>query len=231
MTEFLHNSAVWGILLTIVGYGLGTFINRKTKQAWCNPLLLGILFVILVLSIAKIPYDDYKASAAPLQYLLLPATVCLAVPLYENLSRLKGCFAAVLGGILAGVITSLGSILLMAWLLSMSREQAATLIAKSVTTAIGIDVTQTLGGMVPLASAVIILTGITGNLCAVFVCKLFRITDPVARGVGIGTASHAIGTARAFELGELEGAVSSLSVAVAGILTAILAPVAMNLVF
>ena len=231
MTEFLHNSAVWGILLTVVGYGLGSFINRKTGKAWCNPLLLGILFVILVLSIAKIPYDDYKTSAAPLQYLLLPATVCLAVPLYENLSRLKGRFAAVLGGILAGVITSLGSILLMALLLSMNREQTSTLIAKSVTTAIGIDVTQTLGGMVPLASAVIILTGITGNLTAVFVCKLFRIKDPVARGVGIGTASHAIGTAKAFEIGELEGAVSSLSVAVAGILTAVLAPVAVNLFF
>ena len=136
-----------------------------------------------------------------------------------------------LGGILAGVITSLGSILLMALLLSMNREQTSTLIAKSVTTAIGIDVTQTLGGMVPLASAVIILTGITGNLTAVFVCKLFRIKDPVARGVGIGTASHAIGTAKAFEIGELEGAVSSLSVAVAGILTAVLAPIAIDLVF
>lgn len=231
MTEFLKNSAVWGILLTILGYGLGTLINRKTKQAWCNPLLLGILFVILVLSLAKIPYEDYKTSAAPLQYLLLPATVCLAVPLYENLSRLKGRFLAVMAGILAGVITSLGSILLMGWLLSMNREQASTLIAKSVTTAIGIDVTQTLGGMVPLASAVIILTGITGNLCAVFVCRLFRIKDPVARGVAIGTASHAIGTAKAFEIGELEGAVSSLSVAVAGIITAVLAPVAINIFY
>ena len=229
VSEFLKNSAVWGVGLTIIGYGLGFLIHRKTKQAWCNPLLLGILFVILVLSLAKIPYDDYKASAAPLQYLLLPATVCLAVPLYENLSRLKGRFLAVLAGMLAGVITSLGSILLMAWLLSMNREQAATLIAKSVTTAIGIDVTQTLGGMVPLASAVIILTGITGNLTALAVCKLFRIKDPVARGVAIGTASHAIGTAKAFEIGELEGSVSSLSVAVAGILTAVLAPIAINI--
>ena len=231
MAEFLQNSAVWGVLLTILGYGIGAFLHRKTGKAWCNPLLLGILFVILVLSLADIPYEDFKASAAPLQYLLLPATVCLAVPLYENFSKLKGRFLAVLAGILAGVITSLGSILLMAWLLAMTREQAATLIAKSVTTAIGIDVTQTLGGMVPLASAVIILTGITGNLTATSVCKLFRIKDPVAKGVAIGTASHAIGTARAFEIGELEGSVSSLSVAVAGILTAVLAPVAINLFF
>lgn len=231
MPEFLQNSAVWGILLTVIGYGLGFFINKKTGKAWCNPLLLGILFVILILSLTGIPYEDYKASNAPLQYLLLPATVCLAVPLYENLSRLKGRFLAVLAGILAGVITSLGSILLMAWLLSMNRELTATLIAKSVTTAIGIDVTQTLGGMVPLASAVIILTGITGNLIAVGVCRLFRIKDPVAKGVAIGTASHAIGTAKAFEIGELEGSVSSLSVAVAGIITAVLAPIAINLFF
>lgn len=231
MTEFLQNSAVWGVLLTIIGYGLGSLINKKTGKAWCNPLLIGILFVILVLSLAGIPYEDYSASAAPVKYLLLPATVCLAVPLYENLSRLKGRFLAVLAGILAGVITSLGSILLMGWLLAMTREQAATLIAKSVTTAIGMDVTETLGGMVPLASAVIILTGITGNLTAAAVCKLFRIKDPVARGVAIGTASHAIGTAKAFEMGELEGSVSSLSVAVAGILTAILAPVAINLFY
>ena len=135
-----------------------------------------------------------------------------------------------LGGILAGVLTSVGSILLMAWLLRLNQAQAATLITNSVTTAIGMDVAQSLGGMAPLASAVIILTGITGNLAAQAVCRLCRITDPIARGVGIGTASHAIGTARAFEMGELEGAMSSLAVAIAGIATAVLAPILIRLV-
>ena len=135
-----------------------------------------------------------------------------------------------LGGILAGVLTSVGSILLMAWLLRLNQAQAATLITNSVTTAIGMDVAQSLGGMAPLASAVIILTGITGNLTAQAVCRLCRITDPIARGVGIGTASHAIGTARAFEMGELEGAMSSLAVAIAGIATAVLAPILIRLV-
>ena len=135
-----------------------------------------------------------------------------------------------LGGILAGVLTSVGSILLMAWLLRLNQAQAATLITNSVTTAIGMDVAQSLGGMAPLASAVIILTGITGNLTAQAVCRLCRITDPIARGVGIGTASHAIGTARAFEMGELEGAMSSLAVAIAGIATAVLAPILIRLI-
>ena len=231
MSEFLSGSAVWGVLLTIGGYGLGALIQKKTGKSWCNPLLLGILFVILVLSLCRIPYTDYAASAAPVKYLLLPATVSLAVPLYENLSKLKGCVGAVLGGIAAGVVTSLGSILLLCWLLGLDAAEAASLLPKSVTTAIGMDVAGTLGGYVPLAGAVIILTGITGNLVAQFACKLFRLRDPIARGVAIGTASHAIGTAKAFEIGELEGAMSSLSVAVAGILTAVAAPIAMGLAY
>ena len=230
MAEFLKNSAVWGVLLSVAGYGLSALLQKKTGKAWCNPLLLGILFVMLTLSVCRIPYEDYAESAAPIRYLLLPATVSLAVPLYENLSKLRGNVGAVLGGILAGVLTSVGSILLMAWLLRLNQAQAATLITNSVTTAIGMDVAQSLGGMAPLASAVIILTGITGNLTAQAVCRLCRITDPIARGVGIGTASHAIGTARAFEMGELEGAMSSLAVAIAGIATAVLAPILIRLV-
>ena len=231
MSEFLSSSAVWGVLLTIGGYGLGALIQKKTRKSWCNPLLLGILFVILVLSLGRIPYADYAASAAPVKYLLLPATVSLAVPLYENLGKLKGCVGAVLGGIAAGVVTSLGSILLLSWLMGLQAAEAASLLPKSVTTAIGMDVAVTLGGYAPLAGAVIILTGIAGNLLAQLACKLFRLTDPIARGVAIGTASHAIGTAKAFEIGELEGAMSSLSVAVAGILTAVVAPIAMNLFY
>ena len=231
MTEYLNNSAVWGVLLSIAGFGLGAFLQKKTGKAWCNPLLVGILFVILVLSACRLPFASYAESAAPIRCLLLPATVSLAVPLYENLSKLRGNVVAVLGGILAGVLTSVGSILLMAWLLRLNQAQTATLITNSVTTAIGMDVTASLGGMAPLASAVIILTGITGNLLAQAVCKLCRITDPIARGIAIGTASHAIGTAKAFEIGEVEGAMSSLAVAIAGIMTAVIAPLTVRLLF
>lgn len=225
MAEFLSSSVVWGVALTIGAFALGAFINRKTGKAWCNPLLLGSLFIILLLSLLNVPYPEYKASASPLSYLLLPATVSLAIPLYEKWELLKRNLPAILAGILAGVVTSLASITVLALLLKLDAAQAATLLPKSVTTAIGMDIAGTLGGIPSLAGAVIILTGITGNLTAQWLCRALKITDPLARGIGIGTASHAIGTAKALELGEVEGAMSSLAVALAGVITAFLAPV------
>lgn len=229
MAEFLSSSAVWGVSLTIGAFALGTFINRKTGKAWCNPLLLGSLFVILLLSLLNIPYPEYKAGASPLSYLLLPATVSLAIPLYEKWELLKNNLAAILAGILAGVLTSLGSITALALLLRLDSAQAATLLPKSVTTAIGMDVAAALGGIPSLAGAVIILTGITGNLTAQWLCKTLKITDPIAKGIAIGSASHAIGTAKALEMGQVEGAMSSLAVALAGVITAFLAPIFANL--
>lgn len=224
MNEFLFGGTVWGVALTTGAFGLGTVINRKTGKAWCNPLLLGSLFIILLLSVLGVPYETYKVSAAPVSYLLLPATVSLAIPLYEKWDLLKHNVIAIAAGVLSGVLTSLVSITIMAWLLKMDISQTATLLPKSVTTAIGMDVATVLGGMASLAGAVIILTGITGNLIAPWLCKVFKISDPLAKGIAIGTASHAIGTAKALEIGETEGAMSSLAVALAGVLTALLAP-------
>lgn len=227
--DLLHSSAAWGVLLTIGAFGLGTLINRRTGRPWCNPLLLGSIFIIVLLSALGVSYANYRASAAPVSYLLLPATVSLAIPLYEKLELLKKNAVAILAGILAGVLTSLGSIMAMAWVLDMEQVQAATLLPKSVTTAIGMDVAATLGGMASLAGAVIILTGIVGNLTAEWLCRALKITQPLAKGIAIGTSAHAIGTAKALELGEIEGAMSGLAIAVAGILTAVLAPVAAGL--
>lgn len=229
MTELLTQGAVWGVLLTAGAFALGTLIQRKTGRAWCNPLLLGSLFVILFLRLCRIPYPEYQASAGPVSYLLLPATVSLAVPLYEQWEALRKNAAAILSGIGAGVVVSVGTILALAWVFQLDRAAAVSLLPKSVTTAIGTDVSGELGGIPALTTAVIILTGIFGNLTAQAVCRFFRITDPVARGVGIGSASHAIGTTKALEMGPVEGAMSSLSIAVAGILTALLCPLAVNL--
>lgn len=226
MNELISLSAAWGALLTIGAFALGAALNRRTGKAWCNPLLLGSLFVIVFLSAFGIPYAEYKASAAPVSYLLLPATISLAVPLYEKWETLKNNFLAIMAGILAGTLTSLVSITAMAWVLKLSRCQAVSLLPKSVTTAIGMDVAAELGGMAALAGAVIVLTGIVGNLMAEWVCKVFRITDPMSKGIGIGTASHAIGTSKALQLGQVEGAMSGLAIAVAGVLTAFAAPVA-----
>lgn len=229
MLDFLNTSAVWGTALTLAAFALGTFLHRKANAAWCNPLLWGSIFVIIVLSVLKIPYPDYKSSSTALTYLLFPATVSLAVPLYEQWELLKKNVLAIVAGIAAGVVASIGSVLLLAWLFRLDATSAVSLLPKSVTTAIGVDVSTELGGIPALTTAVIILTGIVGNLLAVSLCKLLRITNPIARGVAIGTSAHAIGTSKALEIGQIEGAMSSLSIAVAGVLTAILCPAVVNL--
>ena len=229
MAELLTQGAAWGLLLTLGAFALGTFLQKKTGRAWCNPLLLGSVFVILFLRLSGISCPDYQASAGPVSWLLLPATISLAAPLYEQWEALRKNAAAILTGIAAGVAVSVGAILILAWAFHLDRAAAVSLLPKSVTTAIGADVSGELGGIPTLTTAVIILTGIFGNLTAPAICKLFRITEPAAKGVGIGSAAHAIGTARALEIGPVEGAMSSLSIAVAGILTALLCPLAVNL--
>ena len=228
MAEFLRQCGSWGVLATLAAYALGMWVNRKTGRAIFNPLLLGSIFVIVFLRCFGVSYADYSASAAPVNWLLAPATVSLAIPLYEKWELLRKNLAAILAGTLAGTLTSLGSIVAMAWLMKMERAHAVTLLPKSVTTAIGMDIAETLGGKAALASAVIILTGIAGSLLAETVCKVCHITDPLAKGLALGTSAHAVGTSKALQMGEVEGAISGLAIAVAGIMTAVLAPAAAN---
>ena len=225
LSEFLQGSTMWGVGLTLAAFAVGTLINRVTKKSVCNPLLLGSLVVVAVLTALRIPYAQYKASAAPVSWLLLPATVSLAVPLYEKWDLLRRNAKAILAGIAAGTLTSLASVLLIGWAMGLDHTQFVTLLPKSVTTAISMDVSAELGGIASLTGAVVILTGIVGSLFGEGLFRLLRITDPMAKGVAMGTAAHAIGTSRALEMGETEGAMSGLSIAVAGIMTAILAPV------
>ena len=229
MAEFIGSIGVWGVALTLGAFALGTWLNRKTGQALFNPLLLGSIFVIIFLSLVQIPFAAYKQSVSFLSYLLLPATVSLAVPLYEQWLPMKKNAKAVLCGILAGSVTSMVSIIAMSWILKLDPVLSASLMPKSVTSAIGAEVAQELGGIGSLAGALIILTGIVGNLSATALCRICRLHDPIARGVAIGTGSHAVGTARALQMGRVEGAVSSLSIAVAGVLTAAICPILANL--
>ena len=225
LSDFLSRSAVWGVLLTLAAFALGRLLNRRAGKEILNPLLLGSIFVIVFLSVLHIPYADYKASAAPVNYLLLPATVSLAIPLYEKLDLLRKNAAAILAGITVGTLLSLGSAFVLALVLKLEHTQYVTLLPKSVTTAISMDVSAELGGIAALTGSIVILTGIAGNLLAESVCKWFHITDPIAKGIGIGTSSHAIGTSKALEMGEVEGAMSGLAIAVAGVLTAVLCPI------
>ena len=201
------------------------FLKKKLKWPICNPLLISIVAVIIFLVAFDIPYESYNAGAKYLSYLLTPATVCLAIPLYEQVELLKKHSKAIVLGLISGVITSLVCVLVLALLFHFDHAQYVTLLPKSITTAIGMGISEELGGYVTITVAVIIITGVIGNMLAETVCRIFKIEEPVAKGIAIGASSHAVGTVKAMEIGEIEGAMSSLAIAVAGLLTVVLAPV------
>lgn len=219
MSDFFLESVFFGAFLSLFFYEVGLYCKKKWKAAILNPLLIAIILTIVVLIVCKIPYDVYYSGARYISYLLTPATICLAIPLYEQFELLKKNRVAILAGIVSGVITTMVLILVFAVMFRFSHEEYVTFLPKSITTAIGMGVSEKLGGYVSITVAVIIITGVLGNILAEPVCKIFKITDPIAKGIGIGSASHAIGTARAMEMGEVEGAMSGLSIAVSGILT------------
>ena len=219
MSVFLEDSLFAGVTLSLLAYLLGVVLKKKFKCAIFNPLLISIIITIVVLVTAHVDYDVYNQGASYLSWFLTPATVCLAIPLYEQWKLLKKNIKAVLLGIIAGVLTSLGTVWVLAEIMGLSHKEYVTLLPKSITTAIGMGVSEELGGYVTITVAVIVVTGVLGNIFGELICKIFRITDPIARGLSIGSASHAIGTAKAMELGEIEGAMSSLAIAVAGIFT------------
>lgn len=219
MNHMLIDSVFFGAVISLVAYEGGLLLKKKFKLAVLNPLLIGTVCVMAVLSLLKVEYTHYNESAKYISYLLTPATVCLALPLYRQMNLLRQNLKAVAGGIAVGVLTSLVSVFLLAKLFGLTHEQYVTLLPKSITTAIGLGISEELGGITTITVAVIIVTGILGNVTAEFVCRVFQIEEPVAKGLALGTASHAIGTAKALEMGEIEGAMSSLAIAVAGLIT------------
>jgi len=224
MTEFLESITLFPLLLTLGTYQIGVFCQKKTKSALCNPLLIATLLSIGVLLLTDFDLTVYQSGSSWITWLLTPATVSLAVPLYTQLKVFKDELGAILVGVAAGTVASMGFILLACGLLQLDRVLTVSMLPKSITTAIGLILSQEAGGIPALTSAAIVITGILGNLTGSFLCKLLKITDPIAQGVGFGTASHVIGTSRANEVAPLAGAVSSLSLAVAGILTAVVFP-------
>lgn len=225
MNALVQNCACFGVFLCLGAYFLAVRINRRWKSPLTNPLLLAAACVIAVLVLCRVDYTVFRDSAGPLSYLLTPATVSLAIPLYRQLEQLRRHARAIVLGVLSGVLTSGLSILAMSALFGLSHAHYVTLLPKSVTTAIGMSLSSELGGAAAITVTAIVVTGILGNCMAVFLCRLFRITEPVARGIAIGTASHALGTSKAIELGEVEGAMSGLSIAVGGLMTVVAAQV------
>ena len=230
MSDLFASSAFFGLLLSAGSFELARAINRRMGREVCSPLLFATLLCCAVLLLSGTDYEIYYESGGRmLEYLLTPATICLAIPLYRQFTLMRKHAGAVLAGCLAGVAAHMAGCAAMLVLFRMEGPEYITLLPKSITTAIGMGISEELGGIQTITVAVIIVTGILGNVLAEFVCKLFRIEEPIAKGLALGTASHAIGTAKAMELGEVEGAMSSLAIAVAGLLTVVGASVFANL--
>lgn len=223
--NILSDTVYWGVAVSIGSYLFGKFLQDKFKIILFNPLLFSTVFTVLFLIVLRIDYSTYYEKANYLHYLLTPATVCLAIPLYEQVQALKKNLFAILVGIGSGVLASLSSILAFSAMFKFSHEMYLTILPKSITAAMGMGISEELGGIPSLTVPIIIMTGITGNIIAEFVCRVLRIKEPIARGIAIGTSSHAMGTAKAIEMGEVEGAMSSLSIAIAGVMTVLSATI------
>ncbi len=223
MHDFLAESVYMGVMLTLGTYCIGIWLKKVSGWTLLNPLLVSIVLSIGFLCATGTSYESYAKGADVISYLLTPTTVCLAVPLYEQIEHLKRNYHAVATGITAGVLGSMTSILGMVLLLGMDHQAYVTLLPKSITTAIGMGVSEELGGNVPVTILVIVITGITGNIFAEKFLRLIKVREPIAKGIAIGSASHVIGTAKAMEMGQTEGAMSSLAIVTSGVLTVITA--------
>lgn len=221
LKTMLEQSVFLGVFLSLGSYGLGMWLKRKTGWALMNPLLIAVVLVVAFLAISGVSYTSYNNGARILDYLLTPATICLAVPLYQQIELLKKNYKAVVAGLVSGVLTSLISVFLLALLFQFDHASYVTFLPKSITTAIGMGISDELGGYVSITVVVILLTGVFGNIFADKILKLFHVEEPIAKGIAIGSAAHAMGTARAMEMGQIEGAMSGLSIVVSGILTVI----------
>lgn len=222
MTE-LAQSPFFGIALTVGAYWVGVQVQKRTGLVICNSMIVSVALIIAVLTALGIPYEAYYEGGSLINLFLGPATTCLAVSIYAKRDLLRRYWLPVLVGCLTGVAVSVGSILAMCRLFGLDAAMTASLLPKSVTTPIATAISQGQGGITAVTVAAVCFTGIMGNLCAPLLMKLFRVKDPVAAGLAIGACSHAVGTAKALELGETEGAMSGLAIGLCGIITTIFA--------
>lgn len=221
MTE-LTASPFFGIALSILAYWVGVRLQKKTGLVVCNPLIIAIVLVSGVLLLFRIPYESYNAGGTIINMFLAPATACLAVSVYSKLPLLKTYWLPILVGCVAGSAASMGSVLVLCRLFGLDQALTASLLPKSVTTPIAVSISGSLGGMPSITVVAVILTGILGSVLSPFLIKLLRVKDPVAAGLAIGACSHAVGTARALELGEAQGAMSGLAIGICGIVTVLI---------
>ncbi len=229
MNEFFVNSTYFGVVLSLLCYWISLKISSKVKSTLCNPLLVSSAIIIAILMLLKVDYETFDKGASKLTYFLNPATVCLAVPLYRQFQVLKSNLKAILIGIFSGCAACMAVIAGLAAVFSLNAQLTASLLPKSITTAIAIGLSEEIGGISSVTVASVIITGIFGACIASMLFKVLKIEEPVAQGLATGTSAHAIGTSRALELGEIQAAMSSLAIVVTGIMTVIIVPIVMNI--
>lgn len=223
MSEIINNPLFW-ILVTLAAFELGVFIYKKTNFPLFNPLLIAMSLIIGVLVIFNIDYEVYNSGGKFINAFLGPATVVLAVPLYKQIESLKENLWPIVIGLFVGSVTSIVCVIVLGKVFGLNQELIASLVPKSVTTPIGVEVSSSLGGVASITIVAIVITGIIGAIIAPTINKFLRIKSGVAIGIGIGASAHAVGTTKAFEMGEVEGAMSSLSIGIAGLITVLIAP-------
>ena len=218
LSELLY-SPYFGVIATIFAYQAGISIQKKVKHPLANPILIAVLLICTLLVIMDIPLEAYQEGGNLIYLFLAPATAALAVLIYKNWQILRLNWKPIIAGTMAGSFSSIVIVFALCKLFKLEESLTLSLLSKSVTTPIAVGITEQLGGIVPIAIAAVIFSGITGNIMAPFLVKVFRVEDPVAQGIGIGTASHAIGTTRAITMGELQGAMSGLAIGLSGLWT------------
>ena len=222
--RLLESIDIFPLILTLAAFRIGQLCQQKWKKPIFNPTLIGMILVIAFLLTTGMNTEGYTVGMRKMSWLMTPATICLAIPMYEQFQVLKKSLKAILAGVCAGALSCMLVVAAVGLLLEFEQSILISLLPKSVTTAIGVSLSELFGGMGGVTTAAIIVTGIGGNMMGPTLCKLFGITDPVAQGVAFGTSAHVIGTAKANEISELTGAASSLSLVVAGLLTAAFMP-------
>lgn len=227
--SWLVESQLFGVVITLLTFEIGLWINKKTKMALFNPLLISMALIIAILYKLDISLDDYNRGGQLIAFFIGPSTIALAIPLYKNRELLKSDGLPIIGGVLVGTLTAITSVLLMAKGFGLDAQLGLSLVPKSITTPIGIEVSKQIGGLPQITIAAITITGIIGAIVAENFLGLLKIKDPVAKGVAIGTSAHALGTSKAIEMGEVEGSMSGLSIGIAGLLTVFVAPLLIGL--
>ncbi|WP_276876499.1 LrgB family protein [Anaerococcus hydrogenalis] len=219
----------FGIILSFAAYEIGKWINQKLKTPLANPLLIAILLIIGFLSITGIDYEYYKKGGDFIAFFIAPATVAMVLDLYANIETLKKNIIPIFVGVGSGTIFSFIIAMFLSKIFQIDRNLISSLLPQSVTTAIAISLSDEYQGIIGLTAIAVVIRGVSGAVFAPLVMKIFKIKDPVAQGVAIGTSSHAVGTSQARLMGEVQGAMSGLSIAVAGITAVIIMPIAMKL--